>query len=64
MDVEKELQPKIIAITGHVEDEYMEKAIKSGMDKIIRKPLLIKEFGQLMVETNYISKVPEHLNKW
>ena len=27
IDVAKEYQPKIIAITGHVENEYVEKAI-------------------------------------
>ena len=34
MDIKKDKQPKIIAITGHIEDEYMERALKSGMDKI------------------------------
>jgi CheY-like chemotaxis protein len=38
-------QPKIVAVTGHVENEYVQKALKSGMDKIYPKPLPIKEFG-------------------
>ena len=35
----RENQPKIIAITGHVEVEYQTKAIASGMDKVYQKPL-------------------------
>ena len=27
-------QPKIIAITGHIENEYVDRALASGMDKI------------------------------
>ena len=27
-------QPMIIAITGHVENEYVDKAIESGMDRV------------------------------
>lgn len=32
--VEREHQPKIYAITGHVESEYVTKALKYGMDKV------------------------------
>jgi hypothetical protein len=31
------------------------------MDKVYPKPLPIKEFGQLLMQMSYISKVPEHL---
>ena len=41
MDIPRELQPKIIAITGHVENEYVLKAFKSGMDRVYPKPLPI-----------------------
>jgi len=34
-----DLQPKIIAVTGHVEQEYVSNAIKSGMDSVFSKPL-------------------------
>jgi CheY-like chemotaxis protein len=43
IDVEE--QPKIIAITGHVENEYVNKAIQSGMDHVYQKPLPIEDFG-------------------
>ena len=61
MDISLENQPKIIAITGHVENEYIDKAIESGMNKVFSKPLNIKEFGQLMVDMRYISSIPDHL---
>ena len=39
MGIEHKNQPKIIAVTGHVENEYMQRAMTSGMDKILKKPL-------------------------
>jgi CheY-like chemotaxis protein len=33
------MQPLIIACTGHYEDNYVKKAIKSGMNQIISKPV-------------------------
>lgn len=45
LSIPREQQPKIIAITGHVENEYVQKAIASGMDKVYQKPLPIQEFG-------------------
>ena len=33
-NIEIHQQPRIIAITGHVENEYVKKAIQSGMDKV------------------------------
>ena len=54
MDIKKEKQPKIMAITGHVEDEYVQKAIQSGMDRVFSKPLPVSEFGQLLYDMKYI----------
>ena len=61
IEIPKEMQPKIVAITGHVESEYVQKAFKSGMDKVYPKPLPIKDFGQLLINMKLIEKVPEHL---
>ena len=33
-NIEREKQPKIIAVTGHVESEYVKKAVDYGMDKV------------------------------
>ena len=61
IDVPREKQPKIVAVTGHVENEYIQRAIQSGMDKVYPKPLPIKEFGQLLISMKFIHNVPEHL---
>jgi CheY-like chemotaxis protein len=61
IDVARDQQPRIVAITGHVENEYVEKALKSGMDKVYPKPLPVKEFGQLLIAMKFIEEVPKHL---
>ena len=45
LEIPRSSQPKIVAITGHVEKEYIQKAIYSGMDEVFPKPLPIQEFG-------------------
>lgn len=37
----------IIGVTGNVERESIEKALKCGMDRIIGKPIVMKEFYEL-----------------
>ena len=56
--IAKNYQPKIVAITGHVENEYIAKARQCGMDKVYPKPLPIKEFGQLLMQMKFIDSVP------
>jgi CheY-like chemotaxis protein len=34
-EIFRENQPQILALTGHTEQEYVEKAINSGMDKVL-----------------------------
>lgn len=41
LKISSENQPKIIAITGHVENEYIDRAIESGMNKVFSKPFNI-----------------------
>jgi len=60
-DIDRLKQPKVIAITGHVENEYVKKAMASGMDKVYQKPLPIGEFGQLLMKMKFIDKVPSNL---
>ena len=54
MDIPRDYQPKIIAITGHVENEYVEKAMQCGMDKVYSKPLPLKDFGQLLLDMSLV----------
>jgi CheY-like chemotaxis protein len=32
-------QPMIVAITGHVEEQYVERAISCGMNQVLSKPI-------------------------
>jgi len=61
MDVTKEMQPKIVAVTGHVENEYVQKAYSNGMDKVYSKPFPIKEFGHLLLNMQLLANIPDHL---
>lgn len=58
IDITRESQPKIVAITGHVEKEYIEKAYQSGMDKVFSKPMPIKEFAKLLFDMKKIENIP------
>ena len=51
----------IIAVTGHVEEEYVRKAKDNGMNKVFPKPFPIKEFGKLLIDCNFLSQVPKNL---
>ena len=52
---------KIIAITGHVEPEYMKKAMKSGIDQVFPKPMPILQLGKILFDYNFIAEIPENL---
>ena len=51
----------IIAVTGHVEKEYITKAENSGMDIVYPKPLPITELGLKLIDLNFINELPPHL---
>ena len=51
----------MIAVTGHVEEEYVQKAMKNGMNKVFPKPFPIKEFGKLLIEHKFLASMPKHL---
>ena len=51
----------IVAITGHVEKEYVKKALDSGMDRVYSKPFPINEFGKLLINHNFIDSLPSHI---
>ena len=47
-NIKRECQPKIVAVTGHVEQEFVQKALNSGMDKVFAKPVSFDAFGKLL----------------
>jgi hypothetical protein len=51
----------IVAITGHVEKEYVKKALDSGMDRVYSKPFPINEFGKLLINYNFIDSFPSNI---
>ena len=53
----------IIAVTGHVEKEYITKAEKCGMDIVYPKPLPIIDLGMKLIDLNFIQKLPSHLTR-
>jgi len=36
-------QPKIVAVTGHTEEMYIQRAMSCGMDAVIEKPATIRK---------------------
>ena len=55
--------PRIIAITGHVEPDYIQKAYDKGMDRVFPKPLPVVELGVELMNLNFISEIPEKVLK-
>ena len=60
-DFDNSLEPQIFGVTGHVEKEYIIRALNNGMTKVFAKPLKMIEFGELLVRFNYIDKIPAHI---
>ena len=50
-----------MAITGHVEPEYIQKAIDSGINEVYSKPMPILELGKILKETDFIDDIPARL---
>ena len=52
---------KIVAITGHVEPAYIQKAHEHGIDEVFPKPMPILELGLILKEHGFISQIPPRL---
>jgi CheY-like chemotaxis protein len=59
--IRREFQPTIVAISGHVEQEHIIKAMEHGMDRAYIKPLPLVEFAKLLISANFIKELPEQL---
>ena len=62
-NIDRAQQPMIVAVTGHTEDEYLKKALDSGMDRVYPKPISVEEFGDLLIELGYIKQMPSGLQQ-
>jgi CheY-like chemotaxis protein len=56
------LQPIIIAVTGHTENEYIEKALDSGMNEVIFKPCMSEEIFQITDKIGFVKKTKDTMN--
>mmetsp|Transcript_11897 Transcript_11897/g.18366 ORF Transcript_11897/g.18366 Transcript_11897/m.18366 type:complete len:86 (+) Transcript_11897:1052-1309(+) len=56
-------KPTIVAVTGHVEDEYQKRALESGMEQVYPKPISVDKVARLLLEKGYKIKVPNGLAK-
>ena len=56
-----DMQPKIFAVTGHVEEEYYQNCMKCGMDQVYCKPLAIYDFAQILLNMKFIDSIPSNI---
>ena len=54
MDLEREEQPKIIGVTGHVTSEFQQLGMQHGMDDVLAKPMYFSILKNIMVGLNII----------
>ena len=55
----KELE--IVAITGHVEPDYLKKATENGINQVFPKPMPILELGKILCNLKFIDEIPTNL---
>ena len=60
--ITRDKQPPILAVTGHVEKEYVERALEAGMDKVYSKPLQMKDFAKELMKKKFIESIPAHID--
>ena len=50
----QENQPPIYAVTGHFEEQYIKKALISGIDHVLAKPIPIQVLKELLISLKLI----------
>ena len=48
--------PLIVAITGHVEPQYIRKAQMSGMDEVFEKPVQVDQIKLALTKSGFITE--------
>ena len=46
-------QPTIVALTGHSEEKYIQRALSSGMNSFIKKPCKMEDIGDVVKQINF-----------
>jgi CheY-like chemotaxis protein len=49
-------QPIITAVTGHVDDNHVEKALEYGMNQVVSKPINVIILRDLLTRLGYLGK--------
>mmetsp|Transcript_28942 Transcript_28942/g.43689 ORF Transcript_28942/g.43689 Transcript_28942/m.43689 type:complete len:136 (-) Transcript_28942:28-435(-) len=55
--------PKIVAVTGHVESDYLRRAMLCGMEQVLPKPVKSAQIEILLLERNYKVRVSGAVKK-
>lgn len=45
--------PKVVGISGHIEEKYIDKAILAGMDTVVGKPARIQDLQLAIKDLNW-----------
>ena len=51
--LERERQPKIIALTGHTESEFFFRAFKKRIDQVYSKPVTSDQVKLILLESGF-----------
>ena len=52
---------KIVAITGHVEEEYVKKARNHGIDEVLAKPVDLMTLSKILHSIGLIDMIPNNV---
>jgi CheY-like chemotaxis protein len=57
------MQPIIIAVTGHTENQYIQRALNSGMNEVLFKPCGIDDDGKIVDKIGFLKKEQHTTNR-
>ena len=49
------LQPMIVAITGHIEENFVNKALDDGINMVVSKPVSYSALKDVLKQCGYVS---------
>lgn len=61
--IEKQRQPQIVCLTGHVESEYIQRAFECGADQLIGKPCRINQVLMVLIANGYEIEIEDKLRR-
>ena len=55
LELNQEIQPAIVGITGHVQDIFTRPGYDAGMNQIIHKPVYKDQLGEVLIKYQVIN---------